>query len=143
MSDSLPVTTKRPRNNCSHDRSRYRCRLCQGSGICSHDKVRSSCASCKLLIKCSHRVIRANCITCMSVTICRHKLRRCRCQLCRGTALCPHIKEVDDCLDCALGNSEALENFGLFENGGQSALDGFQFDGFGTFDEGLSAGAAV
>ena len=76
------------RNKCIHNREKYRCKLCVGSGICEHFKRKTVCKICCGSQICIHEKIKAYCKICKGSQICIHEKIKVYCKSCNGSALC-------------------------------------------------------
>lgn len=76
------------RLNCRHNRTKYRCKYCNGSGICIHKRVKSQCRDCKGTSICIHSRLKSVCKECVGGHICKHFKYRSLCKECGGSALC-------------------------------------------------------
>ena len=72
------------RKKCEHDKYKYLCSLCGGSGLCEHGIRKILCRECDGGAYCGHNIIKSVCITCKGGSICEHNKRRTRCIECQG-----------------------------------------------------------
>lgn len=73
---------------CKHERQKYSCKDCNGSGICKHKRHKQVCKECN------------------GAEICEHGTRRSRCKKCGGGSICLHDKRIDFCPECnPVGNA--------------------------------------
>ena len=107
------------RKKCEHDKYKYLCPLCGGSGLCEHGIRKIFCKECDGGAYCKHKKIKSNCIACdgsslcphdkrkdqcteckISACICEHNLRKSRCVQCKGSEICPHNNNKHCCVEC-------------------------------------------
>ena len=89
-----------PNPICIHNRRRFHCVECKGSGICKHLKRKTRCKECGGNDLCPHGGEKENCVPCGGTSICEHGKRRRRCVECFGSAICEHNKNRQNCLEC-------------------------------------------
>ena len=99
---------------CEHGRLKTRCKGCGGSDICPHDKRKYRCKLCneKCEVKsvCAHGQRKEHCKECSPSNFCKHGRIKGRCKICGGGSLfCSHGKRKYDCVDCG-GNSTCKEH---------------------------------
>ena len=85
---------------CTHNKNRYTCRDCNGSGICKHNKIRNKCRDCGGSQICQHNKIRSRCRDCGGSEFCQHNRRRENCKDCCGSQICKHQKHKYYCKEC-------------------------------------------
>jgi hypothetical protein len=87
---------------CIHNRRRFNCVECKGSGICEHLKRKTRCKECNGNSICPHGSEKENCVPCGGVSICEHGKRRRRCPICNPNSkeLCPCGKSIVVCIKC-------------------------------------------
>lgn len=86
---------------CQHDRFKYNCRLCQGSGICSHGTRKGRCRVCKGSGFCSHGNRKPVCRQCQGSSICSHNKEKYQCRQCHGSSYCQHDTLKHRCRICS------------------------------------------
>ena len=89
------------RKKCIHNREKYRCKDCGGSGICSHNREKSGCKECKGSSICIHDKNKYQCKKCKGVSICIHDKRKIECKECKGSGICIHNRIKSHCNLCA------------------------------------------
>jgi len=91
---------------CIHNRRRFHCVECKGTGICfdeTHNDTprrKDRCKMCNGNSICPHGSEKNNCVPCGGTSICEHGKRRRRCVECFGSAICEHNKNRQNCLEC-------------------------------------------
>lgn len=97
------------RKKCEHDKYKYLCSICGGSGLCEHGERKIFCKICDGAVYCEHNQIKYNCVACKGSTICPHNKRRTRCIECQGGSVCIHKKIKSRCKECK-GSSLCLHD---------------------------------
>jgi hypothetical protein len=98
--DAVVVRNKFGQLRCEHDRVRYRCWECGGTGTCEHNRVRTDCRECGGSRICEHGRVRHWCRECHGAGICDHGRRRCLCAECGGSGVCEHGRQRQQCPEC-------------------------------------------
>ena len=80
MGQKRELTDQKLLNYCIHDRYKYQCRACKGSGYCKHDKQLYLCKECAIQGT-------------GGKGICQHNKRRYICKDCNGKRVCKHGKQ--------------------------------------------------
>jgi hypothetical protein len=96
------------KNKCQHNRRKYVCKECGGSGICNHNRLRESCKDCKGSSICEHNKKKSVCKECRGSGICEHYRIRRQCKECGGSQICEHSKLKSRCKEC--GGSQICEH---------------------------------
>ena len=64
------VNIKNTTQFCEHNKVRYTCKECHGSGICEHNKHKTICIECRGALICEHLKRRYICKICNNIKIC-------------------------------------------------------------------------
>jgi hypothetical protein len=70
------------RKKCEHNREKYICKECGGSGICEHNRQKKSCKDCGGSQICEHNKVKSVCKICVGSRICEHNKDKSRCKDC-------------------------------------------------------------
>lgn len=114
-------------NKCSHDKNKYKCKICNPKAYCEHNKYKYNCLECNperrekrkqekrtlcehnkrkdacvLCSGCVHKKL--ICIECTPDAFCEHKKRKTICVECEGGAICKHKKIRSVCKECDGGS---------------------------------------
>ena len=76
---------RRAKYKCPHNKSKSKCKDCEGSEICIHSKQIYSCRECK---------------PATSTTFCIHDKQKTSCRECKGSAFCIHDIQKTTCIEC-------------------------------------------
>ena len=103
-------------DNCPHGKKRGKCRECRGegeaaggeasSGICEHNRQRYICRDCGGTGTCEHERQRYICNDCGG--ICVHNYQRSQYKECGGTSICEHNRIRSTCKDCEAQASASM-----------------------------------
>ena len=85
---------------CEHNRRKYNCKDCKGTGICERNRQRSICKECKGGSICEHNKIKSSCKECKGGSICEHNKIRSSCKECNGGSICEHNRVRSRCKEC-------------------------------------------
>ncbi|NDB55226.1 hypothetical protein EB169_05285 [archaeon] len=88
------------KKRCEHNKRKYHCIECCGSGICEHNKRRLECRECGGIRFCEHNIIRSTCRECNGSSFCQHNKRRSTCRECGGGSICQHGRHKSSCKEC-------------------------------------------
>ena len=102
---------------CIHDRYKYQCRSCQGSGYCKQDRQLYLCKECAAQGTggksiCQHNKRRYICVDCNGKGVCKHGKQKYFCADCNGHGMCFRNKRKDLCKIC----SKLLEETDFISN---------------------------
>ncbi len=90
--------------SCPHNKKKYYCKECGGSGICPHNKQKHTCVDCKGSQICEHNKNKRYCKECGGAEICEHNKFKKQCKECKGnckgTKICEHNKFKKQCKEC-------------------------------------------
>jgi hypothetical protein len=98
-----PSESDQPRSrkyHCQHNRYKYVCKECNGSGICHHNKIKRTCVDCQGSATCQHKRIRYYCKDCNGLGQCPHKANKHCCVICKPSIICQHGQSKYICSEC-------------------------------------------
>ena len=90
---------------CCHEKIKYFCVECGGSGICEHGKQKYGCKECG---GCKHGKNKQRRKECSPKYFCKHGKQKYKCKECSPTLFCEHGKQKSKCKGC--GGSSFCEH---------------------------------